>query len=295
MNLNFQQRKTVRLGFIYVACVIVLLWALAPIYWVFVSSISTRSELYARPYKVWFPSEPTFEHYVDLFGEGARYRDGGYSPTAGLFGRGMLNSFMVSVGSATIVTLLGTGAGYIFSRLRFRLKQPIFFFLMLMMPLPIWVALIALFFIMSQLKLVDTIPGLIIIFVTLLLPLAIWLMTTFIRDVPHEIEDAALVDGCGRWRLLWTIIIPLARPGMVAVFLVSLLNTWNNFLIPLIFTKSPDSQTVTRVLTLFIGQYEVAWEAMSAAAVVTMIPPIVMALFFQRYLVQGLTMGAVEG
>ncbi|MGB1288690.1 MAG: carbohydrate ABC transporter permease [Aggregatilineales bacterium] len=294
-TLTSRQLKYLRLGLIYTLCAIVLFWALAPIYWVVVSSISTRSELYARPYKVWFPSEPTLEHYVDLFTQGARYRDGGYSPTAGLFGRGMLNSLIVSVGSATIVTLLATGAGYIFARMRFYLKQPVFFFLMLMMPLPIWVTLIALFFIMTRLDLVDTLPGLIIIFVTLLLPLAIWLMTTFIRDIPQEIEDAALVDGCNRWRLLRSIIIPLSGPGMVAVFLVSLLNTWNNFLIPLIFTRSPDSQTVTRVLTLFIGQYEVAWEAMSAAAVVTMIPPIIMALFFQRYLVQGLTMGAVEG
>ena len=295
MIANLDRRKIVRLSLIYVACAIVLVWALAPIYWVAVSSISTRSELYSRPYKVWFPAEPTFQHYTDLFGEGARYRDGGFSPTAGLFARGMTNSFIVSVGSAAIVTILATGAGYVFARMRFRMKQPLFFFLMLMMPLPIWVALIALFFLMSQLDLVDTIPGLIIIFVTLLLPLAIWLMTTFIRDIPHEIEDAALVDGCTRFRLLWSVIIPLSRPGMVAVFLVSLLNTWNNFLIPLIFTKSPDSQTVTRVLTLFIGQYEVAWEAMSAAAVITMIPPIIMALFFQRYLVQGLTMGATKG
>jgi multiple sugar transport system permease protein len=295
MMKNLNRRKVLRFVLIYVACAVVLLWALAPIYWVLVSSISTRAELYARPYKVWFPSDPTFQHYIDLFTSGARYRDGGYSPTAGLFGRSMFNSFVSSVGSALIVTALGTGAGYLFARLRFRFKRLTFFFLMLMMPLPIWVALIALFFIMTRLELVDTIAGLIIIFVALQLPLSIWLMTTFIRDIPYEIEDSALVDGCTRWRLLRSIIIPLARPGMVAVFLVTMLTTWNNFLIPLIFTRSPDSQTVTRVLTLFIGQYEVAWEAMSAAAVVTMIPPIIMALFFQRYLVQGLTMGAVEG
>jgi multiple sugar transport system permease protein len=178
--------------------------------------------------------------------------------------------------------------------MRFRAKQPIFFFLMLMMPLPIWVSLIALFFLMSQLNLIDTWWGLILIFVTLLSPLAVWLMTTYIRDIPSEIQDAALVDGCNRWQLLRSIVIPLARPGMVAVFLVALLSTWNNFLIPLIFTRSSAAQPLTVVLTLFIGQYEVAWEDMSAAAVVTMLPPFVMALFFQRYLVRGLTMGAVK-
>lgn len=119
-------------------------------------------------------------------------------------------------------------------------------------------------------------------------------MTTFIREIPSEIQDAALVDGCSREQLLRRIIMPLARPGMVAVFLVALLTTWNNFLIPLIFSRSADSQPLTVVLTLFIGQYEVAWEDMSAAAVVTMLPPFIMALFFQRYLVRGLTMGAVK-
>jgi multiple sugar transport system permease protein len=294
MNLSLQQKKIVRLALIYIACAFVLLWALAPIYWVFVSSISTRSELYARPYKVWFPSEPTFEHYVTLFTSGAKYRDGGFSPTAGLMGSGLRNSFVVSVSSAAIVTLAATGAGYVFARLRFRFKQPIFFYLMLMMPLPIWVSLIALFFLMSRFELVDTLIGLILIFVTLLMPLGVWLMTTFIREIPSEIQDAALVDGCSREQLLRRIIMPLARPGMVAVFLVALLTTWNNFLIPLIFSRSADSQPLTVVLTLFIGQYEVAWEDMSAAAVVTMLPPFIMALFFQRYLVRGLTMGAVK-
>ncbi len=292
--MTVHQRKNVRLVFIYVACALLLLWALAPIYWVFVSSISNRTELYARPYKIWFPSQPTLEHYVSLFTSGARYRDGGFSPTAGLMGSGLRNSIVISVGAATIVTLLSTGAGYVFARMRFRLRQPVFFFLMLMMPLPIWVSLIALFFLMSQLALIDSVVGLILIFVTILTPLSVWLMTTFVRDIPSETLDAALVDGCTPWQLLRQIVIPLAAPGMVAVFLVALLSTWNNFLIPLIFSRTSNSQPLTVVLTLFIGQYEVAWEDMAAAAVVTMLPPFLMALFFQRYLVRGLTMGAVK-
>ena len=287
-------QRSLRLGFIYALCAIVLIWALAPIYWVAVSSISTRRELYARPYKIWFPSEPTLESYRTIFTEGAKFRDGGFSPTAHLMSAGLRNSAIISVASAAIVTLLASGAGYAFARMQFRGKNVIFLLIMLMLPLPIWVSLIALFFIMLQLKLVDTLLGLVLIFVTLLLPLSVWMMTTFIRDIPSEIQDAARVDGAGRWRLLYSIILPLARPGMVAVFLVAMLTTWNNFLIPLIFSRSADSQPLTIVLTLFIGQYEVAWEDMSAAAVVTMLPPFLMALFFQRYLVRGLTMGAVK-
>jgi multiple sugar transport system permease protein len=287
-------RKGLRLVLIYSGCLIALFWALAPIYWVVVSSISTRTELYATPYKVWFPKNPTLEHYIDLFTGGAKYRAGGFSPTAGLMWSGVRNSLIVSLISALIVTLLSTGAGYIFARMRFRGKQFSFYFLMLMMPLPIWVSLISLFFLMTKLGLIDTLAGLIILFVTLLLPLSVWLMSTFVRDIPLEVEDAAFIDGCSRWQLLSNIIIPLARPGMAAVFLVSLLTVWNNFLVPLIFTRSSHSQLVTVVLTLFIGQYEVAWEDMSAAAVLTMLPPFILALFFQRYLVRGLTMGAVK-
>ena len=287
------RRKRLRLVFIYAMCAIVLLWVLGPIYWVAVSSISTRSELYAQPYKVWFPSQPTLEHYVTIFTTGAEFR-GGASPTAELMTAGLRNSVIISVASAAIVTSLAVGAGYVFARMRFIGKRIVFFFIMFMLPLPIWVSLIALFFLITQFGLLDTLPGLILIFVTLLLPLSVWMMTTFIRDIPEEIQDAARVDGAGRWRLVFSIILPLARPGMVAVFLVALLSTWNNFLIPLIFTRSADSQPLTVALTQFIGQYEVAWEDMSAAAVVTMLPPFVMALFFQRYLVRGLTMGAVR-
>ncbi|MBK8026706.1 MAG: carbohydrate ABC transporter permease [Chloroflexi bacterium] len=286
--------KRRRLYFLYLCSAILLFWALAPIYWVFVSSVSTRQELYARPYKIWFPAQPTFNHYVTLFTQGAAYRDGGFSPTAGLMGDGLRNSIVISIASATVVTFLATGAGYSFARLRFRGKQFAFFFLMLMMPLPFWVALIALFFLISQLNMLDTVHGLILLFIVFELPLSVWLMSTFIRDIPSEIEDAAMVDGCNRWQILFRIIIPLARPGMIAVFLVALLTTWNNFLLPLVFSRTSASQPMTVVLTLFIGQYEVAWEDMSAAAVVTMLPPFVMALFFQRYLVRGLTMGAVK-
>lgn len=294
MKLGLRGQERLRLTFIYILCAIVLIWALAPIYWVFVSSISTRKELYARPYKIWFPSQPTIESYQTIFTQGAKFRAGGFSPTADLMGAGLRNSIIISVGAAGIVTLLATGAGYAFARMRFPGRNLIFLLIMFMLPLPIWVSLIALFFLMSQLQLIDTLLGLILIFVTLLLPLAVWMMTTFVRDIPAEIQDAARVDGANRWRLVYSIILPLARPGMVAVFLVAMLSTWNNFLIPLIFTRTNDSQPLTIVLTLFIGQYEVAWEDMSAAAVVTMLPPFIMALFFQRYLVRGLTMGAVK-
>ncbi len=279
---------------IYLLCAIALLWAIGPIYWILVSSISTRMELYATPIKSWFPSEPTWEAYIRLFQGGGQYRGGNVSPTEGLMWSGLYNTLFVSVVSALFVTFLSTNAGYVFARMKFKGRGFIFFFLMLMMPLPLWVSIIALFFIISNAGLIDTLSGMILLFIVFLLPLGIWLMSTFIRDINPEIEEAAIVDGCNRWQLLRCIIYPLSKSGLAAVFLVSFLTVWNNFLLPLIFTRSPDSQMLTVVLSLFVGQYEVAWEDMAAAAVITMMPPFLIALFFQRFLIRGMTLGAVK-
>lgn len=279
---------------IYLLCAIALLWAIGPIYWILVSSISTRMELYATPIKSWFPSEPTWEAYIRLFQGGGQYRGGNVSPTEGLMWSGLYNTLFVSVVSALFVTFLSTNAGYVFARMKFKGRGFIFFFLMLMMPLPLWVSIIALFFIISNAGLIDTLSGMILLFIVFLLPLGIWLMSTFIRDINPEIEEAAIVDGCNRWQLLRWIIYPLSKSGLAAVFLVSFLTVWNNFLLPLIFTRSPDSQMLTVVLSLFVGQYEVAWEDMAAAAVITMMPPFLIALFFQRFLIRGMTLGAVK-
>ena len=289
-------RTRLRLIGLYIGAGALLFWALAPIYWLLVSSISSRLDLYAAPEKVWFPAAPTLEHFQSLlFGGGGGFRGVETAGLGPLLWAGLTNSLISSVGTAIIVTILCTGVGYVFARMKFRGKQPSFYFIMLMMPLPIWVAIIALFFLMSELGLVDTLPGLVLIFVAFSIPIATWLMATFVRDIPVDIEEAGLVDGATRWQILRRLVIPLARPGMVAVFLVVLLTTWNAFLIPLVFTRTADSQTMTVVLTLFIGQYEIAWEAMSAAAVITMLPPLLLALFFQRYLVRGMTLGAVKG
>ena len=134
----------------------------------------------------------------------------------------------------------------------------------------------------------------VILFVVFILPLGIWLMATFVRDINIEIEEAAMIDGCNRWQLMYWIVYPLSKAGMAAVFLISILTVWNNFLLPLIFTRSPDSQMLTVVLSMFVGQYEVAWEDMAAAAVVTMLPPFLIALFFRRFLIRGMTLGAVK-
>jgi multiple sugar transport system permease protein len=287
-------RKLAGRGVIYAAAAVLVVWAMAPILWVLVSSISTRTELYSVPIKHWIPEQPTLQNFIDLFTSGPKYRGQAVLPGTELLALGLRNSLFLSLGSAAIIAVVGLLAGYAFSRLRFRGKRILFIALMLLVPLPIWVSLTSLFFFLQQIGLRDNLFGLLLIFVAYQLPLAIWLMQTYIDRVPREIEEAAVMDGASRIRALFEVIAPIARPGISAVFLVTFLTTWNNFLIPAIFTSSSASQPMTVVLSLFIGQYEVAWESMAAAALLTMLPPAILALFFQRYLVRGLALGAVD-
>jgi multiple sugar transport system permease protein len=285
-------RRTLKLAVVYGVSLLLIFFVLAPIVWMFISSISTRQELYAVPHKHWIPQQPTLDNFRTILTTGPSYRDGGFVPTAELLALGFRNTMLTSIVGASLITILATAAGYVFARVKFRGRRMAFLAIMLLMPLPIWVSLSTLFFTMSQLGLTDSNMGLILIYVATGLPLQLWIMTTFIRDLPVNVEEAAAIDGASRWQIVWHIVIPVARAGMTSVFLISALGIWNAFLAPLIIGSSKESQPLTVVLSLFIGQYEVAWEVMSAATVLVMVPPLALAFFFQRYLVRGMVAGA---
>jgi multiple sugar transport system permease protein len=288
-------RQVSRLVGLYGVSLVVLVWALLPVFWIIVSSISTRIELLSKPFKHWIPHQPTLQNFIDILTVGQQFRAGGSLPTAKLLLSGLRNTLIVALSTALIISVLSTLAGYAFARLRFRARGFFFFFIMLMMPLPIWTTLVSLYYLIASMGILDTNLSMVAIFASLSVPLAIWLMSTYIRDIPRELEEASLIDGASRWQMILRILTPLALPGITSVFLVTFLNTWNAFLIPLIFTNTDRSQSITVVLSLFVGQYEVAWEQMAAATVLVIVPPILLALLFQRFLVRGLTTGAVKG
>lgn len=293
MNSGRWGKGAARVG-LYVGAGVLIAWAVAPVAWVAVSSISNRTELYQVPIKHWIPQEPTLQNYVDLLTTGPKYRGQAVLPGAETLLMGLRNSVVLSIGSAVVITVLSLFAGYAFSRLRFRGKQLLFLFLMVLVPLPIWVSLTSLYFLVANAGLTDTLLGMLLIFIAFELPLGIWLMQTYIDRIPKDLEEAAVVDGASRLRALVSVVAPVAAPGLAAVFLVTFLTTWNNFLIPAVFSNTTQSQPLTVVMSLFIGQYEVAWESMAAAAMMIIVPPALLALFFQRYLVRGLSFGAVQ-
>jgi multiple sugar transport system permease protein len=279
---------------LYVVLALLLMWALGPIYWIFISSISSRIELYIAPLKHWIPHQPTLQNYKDIFISGTRYKASVSIPSTEIVLKGIRNSLVLSFGSAIILSLLAFITGYSFSRFNFRGKNFLFIFVLAMMPLPIWISLITLYMMISALNMVDSLPGMILVFVAYGIPLYTWLMRTYLESVPVELEDAARVDGCSRFRTMFQITLPIVRPGLTSVFLVAFLTTWGNFWVPLIFSDTPKSQPLTVVLSLFIGQFNVAWNALATAVVLTIVPLLFIAFFFQRYLVRGLTMGAIK-
>jgi multiple sugar transport system permease protein len=295
MNMTRVGARIRSLGPVYIASVMLIAFALAPLVWVFISSISNRIELYAAPIKHWIPEQATLDNYVELFTSGPKYRGGIALPSRDLLLSGLRNSIILSTTTAVLLTAAGLLGGYVFSRMKFRGKRTIFLLLVILVPLPIWASLTSLYFMFSQLGLLNTHLGMILLFVAYGLPLYIWLMKTYIDSgLPREIEDAAAIDGASPLRALFSVVVPIVRPGLAAVFLVAFLTTWNSFLVPVILGNSPDSQPMTVVMSFFIGQHDIEWTSMSAAAMLTIVPPLLLALFFQRYLVRGLTIGAVD-
>jgi ABC-type glycerol-3-phosphate transport system permease component len=152
-----------------------------------------------------------------------------------------------------------------------------------------------LYLVLRELRLLDTYPGLVLPYLTFAMPLTIWMLVGFFRQLPVELEDAAFMDGAGRWRTTWDVLLPLAAPGLATTAILTFLYCWNEFLFALSFALGPDSYTVPVAIALFRGQYQVPWGEILAAAVIATVPVAAIVLVAQRRIVAGLTAGAVKG
>ena len=272
---------------------IIFFWSVAPLFWVFISSISPRTELYSIP-PHWLPENPTLEAYKKVLITGESFRGGDGIAAAELFRKGITNSLIVSIFTTVLVMFFAPLLGYAFSRLRFRGRNAFFYIIIGIIALPAWPVLIGLFSEFSYLHLLDTKLGLILLSFTFRLPFETWFMKGYFESVPSAIEDAARIDGCTRLQTLSRVSLPMVMPGLIAVSIVSFLHTWNMFSGPLVLTYTLKSKPLTVTMTEFIGQYYVHWDLMSAATILAIIPPIVIVVFFQKYIIQGLSAGAIK-
>ncbi|MQY77265.1 MAG: ABC transporter permease subunit [Spirochaeta sp.] len=272
---------------------LIVFWSLAPVLWILISSISTRAELYSVP-PHWLPQNVTFSAYKNVLISGEGFRGGGGISAAELIRKGIINSVFIAVITTVLVMIFAPLLGYAFSRLTFRGRNFFFYIIIGIIALPSWPVLIGLFSEFSAVGLLDTKIGLILLSFTFRIPFETWFMKGYFESVPSELEDAARIDGCTHIQTLYKVSIHVVRPGLIAVSIISFLFTWNMFSAPLVLTYTLRSKPLTVVMTEFIGQYFVHWDLMSAAAVLAIIPPVVIVLFFQKYIVKGLSAGAIK-
>jgi len=254
-----------------------------PLYWLLITSIKPNQAAFKVPPDL-FPSEPTLESYISQLQDRA----------------GFLTYFLNSVIASTFATLLSITvsvfAGYAFSRFRFPAKRAVLVFILASQMFPLVVLLVGIYILFRQLNLLDTYLGLILAFTSFSLPFSIWMMSGFFDTVPPELEQAAMVDGATRLQALLRVILPLVGPGVIAVGLYSFLNAWNNLLFALSLTSSQNMRTIPPgFLLTYVGEFQYQWADAMAGSVMVSLPMIVVFIFLQRYLIRGMTAGAVKG
>ncbi len=280
-------------AFLGVMVFFIFVWSIGPPMWIFISSISTRTELYSKP-PHWIPHHPTIEAYVNVLVKGEGFRGGGGVSASYLFRKGIFNSLIISICTTALVMSFAPLLGYAFSRLEFKGREVFFYLIIGIIALPGWPVLIGLFSEFSFLGLLDTKIGLILLSFTFRLPFETWFMKGYFEAIPSEVEDAARIDGCTYVQALFRISLRMVMPGLIAVSIISFLSTWNMFAAPLVLTYTLRSKPLTVTMTEFIGQYYVNWDLMSAATVIAIIPPVVMVVFFQKYIIRGLSRGSIK-
>ena len=277
-------RKTVGQLVIYLPVLLFLLITLAPIYWIVLSAFTPLSELFKLPLH-YFPVHPSlinFQAVAQILPLGAEF----------------LNSTLLSVFSASFSVLVCLLAAYAFARIRFPGSNLLFLGLLLSGYLPTIAMIIPLFQLYNTLSLLDSIQGLVILLVSFLLPTSVWIMTSFVRQIPIELEEAAQIDGANFLRTLWYVIIPVLRPALATLFLINLIASWQEFFFPLIFSRSDASATLTLGITQAAvnPQYQtVAWGNEAAMGVIVIVPVFLLAIIFQKQIVEGLMAGALKG
>jgi ABC-type glycerol-3-phosphate transport system permease component len=251
-----------------------------PLYWAVTASFTPENQLFATPSLL--PDRLVLDHYQSLF----RNRD---------FWTPVRNSLIVA-GATTFVSVpLGAICAYAIARLPIRGKSVMLAFVLSVSMFPQIAIVSPLYVLLRAFGLLNTYAGLVFPYLTFAMPLTIWLLVGFFRQLPVDLEEAALVDGAGRLRVLAQIILPLSWPGLATTAILTFLYSWNEFLFALSFTLGPERYTVPVAITLFRGQYQVPWGEILAAAVVATVPVAAIVLIAQRRIIAGLTSGAVKG
>ena len=256
---------------------IIVIPVLFPLYFVLISSFKNMAQVYLMPPKL-IRFQPILDNYIYIF-------------KTQHYGTYITNSTIVAVASTALSLLLGVPAAYVIARYKMGKANTAILTARLLPNISI---LLPYYFIFSKLRMIDTFAVLIISHMVLSMPLIVWIMTGFVQDIPIELEEAAIVDGCSRQRCFKDIILPISTPGLVTCSTLSFLGSWNNFQFALILSGEK-TRTLPVSLQYFVSGADIRWGRMLAATIVVIVPTIILTMILQKYIVQGMTVGAVKG
>jgi multiple sugar transport system permease protein len=289
-----------------VSSILLLAYILAPMAWLVSSSFQSEREIVSKP-PHWIPHEPTLTNFEAIFTtheqkvtyETRKGRDpasGGFIPsTAKNLLPSFRNSFVVASAVVLLNILIGVPAAYAMAKIRFRGRQASIYGILATRVIPDIALVVPFFLFIRNLGLLDQLSSLIITYLAITVPFSVFILINYFESLPDELDKAARVDGCSRWQTLTKVYLPLAAPSLVAVVLFAFLASWNEFLLALMFTQTPNSQTLPIIIASFTSDFTISFSFINAAGVLAVIPPVLLAVIFERYIVSGLTAGAVKG
>jgi multiple sugar transport system permease protein len=282
-------RKFLRKLPLFLLTLPVLFFIFFPILWLFSASLSTQVELFAIPTH-WIPQHPTLQNYLDII-----FPNLATSSVPRTFATALLNSIKIASAVTVISIVIGSLAAYALVRIPFKFNRTIQLGVIATRMIPEVSLILPLFIIGSRLQLVNKPIVLILAYLSFALPYTIWMMVAFFQSVPIDLEDAARMDGCSRLGILFRVVMPISIPGLVSTAMFTFLLAWDEFFYALIFTSTLASKTAPVAIAEFIGRYATNINGMMAGGIIAALPPVILAFIFQRYIVSGLTAGAVKG
>lgn len=252
-----------------------------PLYWITITSLKAPGDIFAFPIAYW-PEHFSLENYSGLFGKAD-------------FGVYLTNSLIVATVAAAIATVISMLSAYVLARFEFRTKSALLMAALVTQMIPTFIALGPLYLLMTDLKMVDNRLGLILVYIAVCIPFCTVMLRGFFENIPDALEEAAMIDGLSRFGALFRVLLPVMRPGIIAAFIFNFVNCWNELFLSVTLMNSDSNKTVPTALNGFISSFNIDWGSMSAAAVLTILPTMVLFAFASRHIVQGLTAGAVKG
>ena len=267
-----------------VSHVMLSLWALLvliPLAWTLMSSFKKTSEIFASPFSL--PADWQFQNYVEAW------------QTAGI-GKYFFNTVIVVGFALVIVMVLGAMCAYVLARYVFPGSRAIYILMLAGLTFPVFLAIVPLFFILKNIGLLNTLPGLIIVYVAFALPFTVFFLFSFFKALPSEIAEAAQIDGAGEWRTFFQVMLPMAKPGLASVAIFNFLGLWNQYLIPVAINTNRDNYVLSQGIAAYAGQmgYAVNFGALFAAAIIVVVPVLIMYILFQRQLQGSVSAGTMK-